>query len=75
MAVQMKSAETLDPGAPTALFQTRIPVTVRGGVNSDYDVNADCAKFLFLISEAERQQASIENPIIVIQNWTVALKR
>ena len=57
---------TLEPGAPVALFQTRI---VGGGTNIDlgrqYDVAAD-GRFLINVTTDE---ASAE-PITVILNWT-----
>ena len=65
MAAPIKATgETLEPGAPVALFQTRI---VGGGVDNQqsrqYDVTRDGR---FLINTVLDDAAS---PITLIQNW------
>jgi Tol biopolymer transport system component len=62
---------TLEPGAPVALFQTRI---VGGGTNIDlgrqYDVASD-GRFLINVATDE----ATASPITVIQNWAGASPR
>ena len=73
MAAPIRSGETLEPGVPVPLFQTPIPAPSAGGTGnaSDYAVNPDGTKFLFVLPETQ----STAIPITVIQNWVASLKR
>ena len=69
--IAMKGA-TIEPGLPTALFQTRIAYsgTSSIGIRPQYDVAPD-GRFLINVSTEEASTP----PITVILNWAPALKK
>jgi hypothetical protein len=65
MAVRVDAGDTLQWGAPQALFQTMFA----GGVYAPYGVFRDGQRFLVPVSpDAE------VTPITVVINWTAALR-
>ena len=72
MAAAIQAAgQTLEAGAPMALFQTRI---VGGGLSKrpqQYAVAPDGKRFLINITVGE----STASPITIVTNWTAGLKK
>ena len=66
MSVGLKEGETLEPGTPTALFQTGIVVNT--GLDQ-YAVSPDGQRFLALTAFGDTAQS----PITVVVNWQAAL--
>ena len=69
MAVPLQLEPTLEPGVPKMLFQTSI--TSVDPVRDQYDATADGQRFTTLSPVG----APIQNPIIVVLNWTAGLKK
>jgi hypothetical protein len=68
MAVPIKFAsdgKSIEPGVPTALFETRIGGAVQGSYKQQYVVSADGQRFLMNTVVGERSSS----PVTVILNW------
>jgi eukaryotic-like serine/threonine-protein kinase len=71
MAVQVKTGETFENGAPVPLFQTKVFPPVSTGARNNYVVAADGQRFL--VNNVVEENAS--HPITVVLNWTAQLKK
>ena len=67
MAVPVKAGTTFEPGAPHALFDTELPAAP---YRPQYSVSPDGRRFLLAAPAGEASSSAI-----VVQNWTLALKK
>jgi dipeptidyl aminopeptidase/acylaminoacyl peptidase len=63
--------QALEPGAPVALFQTRLATGANIGLRQQYAVATDGQRFLMNVAI----EAATAPPITVVLNWDAALKK
>jgi Tol biopolymer transport system component len=73
MAVPLKAGDTMDAGAPQALFQTRLVVSPRGNVAHLYDVSRD-GRFL-IASRIGEGGDDDEGKLVLISDWRAKVGR
>ncbi len=72
MSVEVKAAETFQPGVPKPLFKTNLPLgALIGQERSYYDASRDGNRFLFRMPSTD----ITTTPITMIFNWAQMLKK